>query len=74
MVASAAASQEALCAACSAVAARLGPAAGELVDGGALAAATALVWEEAAWLRLALQVSCRMLAINSQGRRWGMGC
>ncbi len=48
--------QAALCAVCEALCQRLGPAAGELADGGALAAATALVVEEAAWLRLALQV------------------
>lgn len=40
---------------CEALVQRLGPAAGELADGGALAAATSLVTEDAAWLRLALQ-------------------
>ncbi len=52
--------QAALCAACEALGQRLGPAAGELADGGALAAATSLVWEEAVWLKLALQV-CTLL-------------
>lgn len=48
--------QVAVCATCEALAQRLGPTAGHLADGGALAAAHSLVTEDAAWLRLALQV------------------
>lgn len=50
-----AALQVVLCATCEALAQRLGPTAGQLADGGALAAAHSLVTEDAAWLRLALQ-------------------
>jgi hypothetical protein len=50
---------------CEALVQRLGPAAGELADTGALAAATSLVTEDAAWLRLAMQACAHAPLLHS---------